>query len=185
MKEASVPDIRCPGCDSLSFTAGPNGVPICKYCHTIYAPPERMCLVCGATYEPDASNCLSCDADLTRECSACGTMNPLLASKCMVCGQGLDVVDAMLARVTRRPADQQRRVREEAARVKAQEEAASQDRLAEMWTAEKRRREALAQAQAERNRQQRTIVTVTVAIVVIVVVVIIAVVIVTSSAPGL
>lgn len=65
------------------------------------------------------------------------------------------MLDAVFARATGGPAHWLRQTREEAAAIKAHEEAASQARLAEMWAAEQRRLEELAQAQAERDRQTR------------------------------
>jgi hypothetical protein len=72
--------------------------------------------------------------------------------------------------VTGTRADWLRQVREEAPAIKAQEEATSQTRLAEMWDAEARRRETLAQAQVEQKRQERPIVAVAIAVVVIVII---------------
>jgi hypothetical protein len=79
------------------------------------------------------------------------------------------ILDTLFARVTGSRADRLRDLREEATRVKAQQEAGSQVRLADMWAAEARYREALAQSRSERERQQRIIVTVTICIVAVVV----------------
>jgi ribosomal protein L40E len=143
------------------------------------------CPACGATHEPDARYCPSCGADLARECPACGALNPLIARKCLVCGQEMEILDPLFARVTGARGDWLRQIREEAPAIKAQEEAASQSRLTEMWAAEARRREALAQAQAEQERQQRIIITVTIAIVAfVIVVVLIALAVTMSRTPG-
>ncbi len=142
---------------------------------------ERTCYFCGAVYEPDALHCSSCGADLVRECPACGAPNPLVARKCLVCGQEMEILESLFSRVTGTRTDWLRQVREEAPGVKAQQEAASQVRLAEMWSAEVRRREDLARAQAERDRQQRIIITVTVAIVAIVIVVVLVALAITMS----
>jgi hypothetical protein len=88
------------------------------------------------------------------------------------------MLDALFARVTGEAAGWLQEVREEASALKAQQEAGSQARLAEMWAVEARRREALAQARAERDRQERLIITATaifVALVVIVVLVVMAI----------
>lgn len=61
----------------------------------------------------------------------------------------------MFARAIGGPAYWLQQTREEAAAIKAHEEAASQARLAEMWAAEQRRLEELARAQVERDRQMR------------------------------
>ena len=146
---------------------------------------ERTCPFCGGACELDARHCPSCGADLVRECPACGALNPSVARKCQVCGQVMEILDSLFARVTGTRVDWLRQVREEAPAIKAEQEEASQARLADMWAAEERRREELARARAERDRQQRIIVGVTVAIVTIVVVaVLVALVIAVSRTPG-
>lgn len=186
MKEISAPaSLECPGCGSTSFTPSPDGSLICDYCHSVYVPPERACPVCGAACEPGARYCPSCGVDLARECPACGAPNPLLARKCLACGQELEILDALFDRVTGTRADWLRQVREEAPAIKAQEEAASRARLAEMWAADERRREALARAQAERERQERILVVVTLVIVALVIIVVLATWAIVSGRPAL
>lgn len=80
------------------------------------------------------------------------------------------ILASLFARVTGTRTDWLRQVREEAPAVKVQEEAASQARLAKMWAADARRREALEQALAERERQQRITVAIAVGIVALAVV---------------
>jgi ribosomal protein L40E len=147
--------LECPGCGGFSFSAGPDGRLVCDYCQAVCALAGPVCPECGAAYEPGARYCPTCGADLVRECRACGAQNPPSARRCTACGQDLNVLDALFARATGETAHWLRQTREEATAVKAQQEAASQARLAEMWAAEQRRREELAQAQAERDRQMR------------------------------
>lgn len=185
MKETSDPTpLECPGCGSAYFTASPDGSLICDYCHTAYAPPERACPVCGAAYEPGAHRCPSCGAEMVRECPACGAPNPLLARKCLACGQRLEILEALFERVTGTRGGWLRQVRQEAPAIKAQEEAASQARLAEMWATEARRRETLAQARVEQKRQERTIVAVAIAVVVIVIIAVLVALAIMTSGPA-
>lgn len=146
---------------------------------------ERTCPVCGTACEPGAYRCPSCGADLERECPVCGAPNPPLAHECLACGQRLEILGSLFDRVTGTRTDWLNQAREEASGIKAQEEAASQTRLAEMWATESSRREDLAQAQVERDRQERIIVAVTVAAValVIIVVIIMLVIVTGGSAP--
>lgn len=95
------------------------------------------------------------------------------------------MLEALFARATGTTADWLQQQRDAAPAIKAQEEAASQTRLAKMWAAEERRREELARAQTERDRQQKIIVTITIAIVALLVIAaIIVVAITTSGAPS-
>jgi predicted amidophosphoribosyltransferase len=177
--------LECPGCGSSSFTPNPDGSLSCDYCHSAYVLSGHVCPECGAACDPDARHCPACGAELVRTCQACGALNPRSARRCMACGQELEMLEALFARVTGETADWLRQVREQAPTIKAQEELASQARLAEMRAVDARRREALARARAERDRQQRIIVTVTVAVVAVVIVVaVIAFAIAVSSTPS-
>ncbi len=176
---------RCPRCGNSSFSADPDGRLICDQCQATLSPPGRVCPVCGAPCAPDDRHCPSCGTDLVRECPTCGALNPSIARKCLACGQELEILDSLFARVTGTRAQWLREVREGAPAIKAQEEAASESRLAEMWAAETRRREALAQARAERDRQQRIIIAVTASIVILVIIaILIGLTFVTANLPG-
>ncbi|MEE8390864.1 MAG: zinc ribbon domain-containing protein [Anaerolineae bacterium] len=151
--------LKCSKCGALSFTASPDGNLVCDRCHTVYAPLERVCPDCGTPYAPDDRRCVSCGTDLLHECLSCGALNPLAVLQCQACGQNIGVLGSLFDRVTGTRGDWLNQVRESAPAIKAQQEAASEAQLAEMWAVERRRREALARAQAERDRQQRFIFT--------------------------
>ncbi|MBL7064643.1 MAG: zinc ribbon domain-containing protein [Anaerolineae bacterium] len=145
---------------------------------------ERTCPQCGMAYEPGVYRCPSCGADLERECPVCGALNPPLAPECLACGQRLEILGPLFDRVTGTRTDWLNQAREEASGIKAQEEAASQTRLAEMWATESSRREDLAQAQTERDRQERIIVAVTVVAVVLVIIVVLITLIIVTGGPA-
>jgi len=91
-----------------------------------------------------------------RTCPHCEAVNLPEAKYCSQCGHLLDVLSFILE--TRAPTSTQEhleRVRREAAKIKAETEAASQERLRRWWAEEEERRRALAAAQAERDRQER------------------------------
>jgi len=177
--------VECPGCGGSSFTRDAEGGLVCEYCRAVYIPSGPMCPTCGATYEPGVNYCPACGTDLARECRACGALNPLAARTCSACGHALDVVEELFVRATKVTADRLQELREEATAIKAQEEAASQVRLAEMWAVEARQREALARAQVERARQERMLMTAAIVVVAfIVVAVLVTLAIGALSAPG-
>lgn len=165
MQDRTASPVTCSGCGSSSFIARQDSLPVCAYCGAPYTPTDPECPRCGERYDPGARRCPSCGAWLTRGCPVCGTLNPLVASQCLVCGQALSVAEAMFERLTTKTPAQLRRMREAGARVKIEERRASQSRMAEMWAADDRRREAREQAQALRARQERLIVTVAIVLV--------------------
>jgi ribosomal protein L40E len=133
---------------------------ICDLCQAVYVLPENACPECGAQCDSEARYCPACGAELVYECRSCGAPNPHSAEKCTKCGQDLDFLSVLFARAAQRRSDWMDDLREGASEIKAQQEAASQAQLAELWDAERQRRKALAEARAERDRQQRIIMTV-------------------------
>lgn len=106
------------------------------------------CAYCGTTYEVTG-----------RTCPNCGAVNPPEAEHCARCGRVLDLVGFILqSRLQTTTRERLEQIRAEAARLKAESEAASQERLRRWWAEEERRR-ALAAAQAERDRQERMLLT--------------------------
>ncbi len=127
--------LRCSGCGSTALVPNPDGTLTCAYCGTTYEITGRTCPYCGAA-------------------------NLLEAKYCSQCGHLMDVLGFILE--TRAPTSTQEHlehVRREAAKIKAETEAASQERLRRWWAEEEERRQALAAAQAERDRQERMLLT--------------------------
>jgi len=97
----------------------------------------------------------------------------------------MGILGSLFGRVTTTRDDWLRQVREEAPTLKAQQEAASEAHLGEMWAIERRRRETLARARAERDRQQRIIVAIaSVIVAAVVITILIAVMVWLTRTPG-
>jgi len=125
---------RCSGCGSTMLIPNPDGTLTCAYCGTTYEVTGRTCPNCGAVNPPEAEHCARC-------------------------GRVLDLVGFILqSRLQTTTRERLEQIRAEAARLKAESEAASQERLRRWWAEEERRR-ALAAAQAERDRQERMLLT--------------------------
>ncbi|MGB9776564.1 MAG: zinc ribbon domain-containing protein [Anaerolineae bacterium] len=125
---------RCSGCGSTMLIPNPDGTLTCAYCGTTYEITGRTCPACGAVNPPDRTHC-------TR------------------CGRVLDLVGFILQSRLQTTRERLEQVRAEAARLKEESEAASQERLRKWWAEEEERRRALAAAQAERDRQERRLLT--------------------------
>ncbi len=170
----------CAGCGGQTFTAGPDNVPLCVYCYRPYFPPAPICPACGLPCRISDYQCPRCGAEISRPCPHCGALNPPETTTCLVCRQEVGVLGPLFERVVRRRGDWLDETRTEAERIKAQEEAASQARMAQMWEIEERRLEALARARAERERQHRILWAITAVIFLIIVVFIIAMTVLTA-----
>jgi len=69
-----------------------------------------------------------------------------------------DVLDSIINRTQKRTADRLEQQMQEAGKIKAREQAASDRRLEDMWLREHERQRALAQTRAEQRRQEQKIV---------------------------
>lgn len=96
---------RCLGCGSTLLIPNPNGTLTCAYC--------------GTTYEITG-----------RTCPECGAINPPGTEYCTRCERALDLVGFILqSRLQATTREHLEQVRAEAARLKEESEAASQERL--------------------------------------------------------
>jgi hypothetical protein len=69
-----------------------------------------------------------------------------------------DVLDSIINRTQKRTVDRLEQQMQEAGKIKAREQAASDRRLEDMWLREHERQRALAQTRAEQRRQEQKIV---------------------------
>lgn len=126
---------RCSGCGSTMLIPNPDGTLTCAHCGTTYEITGRNCPYCGAVNPPEAKYCLQC-------------------------GHVMDMLGFILqSRLQVTTPERLEQVRAEVAKIKAETEAASQERLRRWWAEEEDRRRALAAAQAERDRQERMLLT--------------------------
>jgi ribosomal protein L40E len=151
----SLEQLECPDCGSKALVSNPDGTMTCSFCGNHYAAPEGvLCPACGEVNDAKAGYCRQCGYDLIRECPRCGADNPHGATHCQNCGRSLSVLETVVERAQIRTADRLVRQMHEAGDIKAQEEAASQRRLEEMWEREYERQQTIAEAQAEQKRQE-------------------------------
>jgi ribosomal protein L40E len=151
----SLEQLECPDCGSNTLVSNADGTMTCSFCGNHYAAPEGgVCPACGEVNDKEAGYCRQCGYDLIRECPRCGADNPHGATHCQNCGRSLSVLETVVERVQMRTADRLDRQMRDAGDIKAQEEAASQRRLEEMWEREYERQQAIAEAQIEQKRQE-------------------------------
>jgi len=150
---------RCPTCGSRALQPNPDGTLTCTRCGTVCEPAIRAC--------PD-----------------CGAVNPPEAEWCCACGRPLDLVGFVLRARLGATSERLEQARQQAAVLKREAEAASQERLRGWWEQEAERRRALARKQEERDRQERMLLTAAAVFAVIVLVAILIYVLAVSGGPG-
>jgi ribosomal protein L40E len=147
---------ECPSCGAGEMVHGPDGHLVCVYCGTSFGEVTRICPRCGHYNAAGARHCAHCGTQILRDCPACGADNWTAAGHCVQCGRNLDLIEQLAHRWQQ--TTQQRLYARQAGMValKAQEERASQQRMATFMEVERGRQEALARARAaqrERDRQ--------------------------------
>ncbi len=148
--------LTCLNCNHLGLVADrEHGHPICPNCGEVFDSNQVVCPDCQTINPSHRQYCLECDAMLERKCSHCGESNWSGAAECVQCGRPLDLVDQV---ITRQTADFGRTLddrRAQAAAIKAQTEASSQERLAALRAQEDEYMARIAAAKDRRDAEQK------------------------------
>jgi len=150
--------IECPNCGAKELAPDEEGQLICTFCHSTFGEVTRVCPSCGHFNDEQVRFCAQCGNPLIRDCPVCGADNWILAEHCVQCGRTLDLIEQMARRWQ---LTTQRRLQEwkgEVAKVKAQEEKASEERMAPLMEAERIRQEALALARSTQHKRDQQMV---------------------------
>ena len=149
-------EIPCSHCAGAGLELQPDGSALCKFCGARNALAGPICPRCERVNPPGAEHCEICRQALIRVCPQCQSKNWSGLDRCTQCGQALDALEFVARRwLTDVRSEQQ----QQAPGIKAQEEASSQRRIAQMMEMEARRQKALNEAatlQAARERRMMT-----------------------------
>ncbi|HLF02635.1 MAG TPA: zinc ribbon domain-containing protein [Anaerolineales bacterium] len=159
-------DLSCPNCGAPGLMAHqPDGVVTCKFCGNKYANDNSIaCPHCETINSPEAGFCTQCGSKLKRNCPACLHENWIGAEYCLNCGRAIDLLEIMADRHASDFRAGLAKHRELAPLIKAEEDAASEKRLSDLWEVERKRQAELARQQAERDRQHNMVIYVALAI---------------------
>lgn len=149
-------ELSCPTCGAPGLEANqPDGVVVCKFCGSKFAAGDQIaCPFCEAINAPEADFCKKCGEKLKRSCPACGAENWAGADYCAACGRNLDALAWMASRHAQGFKGALQQQRDIANLIKAEEETASQKRMAGLWEIEKRRQAELERQKARQITQQ-------------------------------
>jgi hypothetical protein len=150
-------EVLCRECQGAGLELEPGGRIVCRFCGAENTLEGVVCPHCEAINPPGAETCAACRRALTHRCPHCGAGNWSGAERCAQCGGALDPLERLSTRWTANPAGHFDALQRSAAALKAEEEAASQRRLAEMHGLETRRQADLAEARRRQAGQQRVI----------------------------
>jgi uncharacterized membrane protein YvbJ len=147
--------LECPNCGAKELVPDENGYLVCTFCHSNFGEITRICPSCGQYNEEQVRFCARCGNPLIRDCPVCGADNWILAEHCVQCGRSLDLIEQMARRWQLTTQNRLQERRGEIAQVKAEEEKASEGRMATLMEAERIRQEALALARATQRKRDR------------------------------
>ena len=152
-------DFECSNCGASEMEPAENGQLLCLFCGTAFGEVTRICPQCGHYNEEGDRHCARCGSAIVRDCTACGADNWVLAEHCVQCGRNLDLIDQMARRWQQTTQERLYERQEGMAALKAEEERASQERMAALLEAERIRQEAVALARASQRQRDRQIYT--------------------------
>jgi uncharacterized Zn finger protein (UPF0148 family) len=152
-------ELNCPTCGAPGLEAHqPDGTIVCRFCGNKFATDDRIaCPYCEAVNSPEADFCEQCGDKLKRTCPACGAENWAGAEYCATCGRNLDALALMAQRHVQGFKGTLQQQREIANLIKAEEEADSQKRMANLWEIEKRRQDELERQKGRQQAQQNVV----------------------------
>jgi len=158
-------DVECPSCGAPvanlphPSAAGTPGEALfhCRFCGTQVDLNRALCPHCALLNRERERSCGRCGSQIVRVCPFCKQENWAGNESCIQCGRTLDLLEIMI-----QPASRDTRARLEAQRrqarlLKAQEEHASEARLARLWEMEHQRVEGIARDTGEKQRRERLV----------------------------
>lgn len=147
--------VLCPHCQAAGLVVHEEHTLTCRYCTHTFTVTERLCAECEAINAPHAEVCGVCRTALYRACVACHEPVWNGHDICQHCGQPQNALNSVINRALQHRAGRQGYTPEEAAAIKAQEEADSQKRLAHFQELERQRLNdwRIAKARKDQNDQ--------------------------------
>jgi hypothetical protein len=154
-------EISCPNC-LLPIDIRKHGRHVqCDACGSQFILEEHICPDCQTYHEDNTSFCTQCGQALTRLCHRCHTSNWPGDEYCRQCGNALDIFDLLRLHTNQGTVERLQQQMESAGQLKAQEEEASQKRMAELVAIEEARQAQLRRRQKKQKAQERKMLIVT------------------------
>lgn len=154
-------ELNCPTCGAPGLEIHqPDGIVLCKFCGNKYSQTDDVaCPRCESINKAEVLFCKQCGEKLKRTCAACSTENWAGAEYCSACGRDLDTINFMANRTREGYEDHLQKQRDMATRLKEEQEAGSQARLAAMWEIDRQRTEELQRKLEKQKAENKTLMT--------------------------
>jgi len=148
-------EIACPNCRHPIDVREHGRHVTCEACRSQFILQAHLCPQCNSYHQPDEAICGQCGAALSRICRKCQTSNWAGDEYCQNCGGAMDIFDILVHSQAGYTAERLSQQMRSARALKAQDEAASARRMAELQAVEAERVAALRRRQQERRAEER------------------------------
>lgn len=157
MSSEILQQIACPNCQSSIDLREHGQYVTCEACNSQFLLRGRLCPNCHRYHSQETAFCASCGHSLMRACLKCQTSNWAGDEYCANCGNAMDLLELM--RVNQKAAREEfmSQRQENARRMKALEEEASQKRMADFLEMEQARQADLRRRLEKQRQQERRI----------------------------
>ncbi|HRQ37170.1 MAG TPA: zinc ribbon domain-containing protein [Chloroflexota bacterium] len=148
-------EVACPNCLHPIDIRQHGRHITCAACQSQFVLDGHICPRCNAYHAQEQGFCGDCGAPLTRVCQKCRTANWAGDEYCKQCGTAMDILELLKVNYAQTTADRVQAHQEWSKEIKAQEEADSQRRMAQLVAQEQVRLEELARRRAAHKQKDR------------------------------
>ena len=135
-------EVSCPNCLSpIDFEHHSNNVISCGACRSNFILKGHLCPNCTTYYKEEVDNCGRCGTAMSRTCGKCHTSNWAGDEFCKSCGISMDLIGASIQQFHEQSKQHRKKRLAKMSQMRAQEEALSQKRMAQLQQIEQERRE--------------------------------------------
>ena len=152
MSNSILTEIACPNCLAPINLDGHGSSVTCDACQSKFVLEGHLCSHCSAYYKDGVAVCGRCGTPMTRHCRKCHTDNWAGDEYCKKCGSAMDLLDIATHSHQELTAHHQAERMSQIRHIRAQGEASSQKRMADLRQSELDR---IAQLQERRNKKRR------------------------------
>jgi len=153
--------IACPSCGTpLDLKQTAVGAQVhCDACGSAFLLNGHICPHCGTYHEEAADFCRQCGNSLRRRCPHCDTVNWIGDEFCVHCGSALDILELVVQRHHVSTQQHLYAQQEEAQRLKAAEQVASQARTARLQAQDRQREAEIRRRLVEQQAREKQLLT--------------------------
>ena len=147
-------EISCPNCLApIDFQHHSNNMISCGSCRSNFILEGHLCPNCASYYKDEVDNCGRCGTAMSRTCGKCHTSNWAGDEFCKSCGVSMDLISVTIQQFHEQSKQHRRARMAQMGEMRAQEEALSKKRMADLRQAELERQADIRARKQARKKQ--------------------------------